>query len=155
MVLCGIWHGASWTFLLWGTLHGIGLAAVSAIKFSRMATRVLAGTPYQLKWFLTFSFIIMTWVVFRAADVATAKIIITRAFTSGMIFDKNFVSTNGLYLVLLGLFVVFHRFDSLTYLRFAYRKMSKAVIGVLIIMAWAITIAASTSSSSNFIYFDF
>ena len=39
MVVCGIWHGANWTFLLWGILHGIGLVVIGVTKFSQTATR--------------------------------------------------------------------------------------------------------------------
>jgi alginate O-acetyltransferase complex protein AlgI len=155
MILCGIWHGANWTFLLWGMLHGIGLAAVSAIKFSRTAIRIAVMTPYQLKWILTFGFIAMTWVVFRAPDMTTAKIILIGAFTGEMSFDEHFFSINALYFALVGLLAILHRFDSLSNIRFIYRKMNKAVIGVFIIMAWVITIAESTSSSKNFIYYVF
>ena len=54
MVVCGIWHGANWTFLLWGIWHGIGLIVVGVIKYSRTAVRVMNIIPNQLKWFLTF-----------------------------------------------------------------------------------------------------
>ena len=155
IVLCGVLHGANWMFLLWGTLHGIGLMTISTIKFSQTATRILTRTPYQLKWLLTFGFIAITWVVFRSPNITTAKIILIGAFTGEMTIDENFFSTNALYLMLLGFFAILQRFDSLRNLRFACRKMNKAVIEILIIMVWIITIAASTSSSKNFIYFDF
>jgi alginate O-acetyltransferase complex protein AlgI len=155
MALCGIWHGANWTFLLWGVLHGIGLVTLSAIKFSRTISCVVEIIPRPLKWLLTFGFLVLTWVIFRAPDIVTARIILTEAFTGEITFDSNFLKTNALYLVLLGLFAISHRFDSLTNIRFAYRKMNKAVTGVLIIVIWAICVAASTSSSKSFIYFDF
>jgi alginate O-acetyltransferase complex protein AlgI len=155
MALCGIWHGANWTFLLWGILHGIGLALSSTIKFSRTATSITEMLPRPLKWFLTSGFLVLTWVVFRAPNIGTAKIILIEAFTSEMVYDTSFFKTNALYILLLGLFAISHRFDSMRNIRFMYRKMNKAVIGVLIITTWAICIAASTASSKSFIYFDF
>ncbi len=58
MVLCGAWHGANWTFLLWGMLHGFGLLLTRTINFSRTTIRFLGIIPKQLKWFLTFTFLV-------------------------------------------------------------------------------------------------
>ena len=155
MVLCGIWHGANWTFLLWGLLHGIGLMLVASIKYSRVATRIMEKTPYLLKWFLTFSFIVIAWVFFRSPNFDTAKIILTGAFSGELVYDANFFSTNAYFLTLLVIFAVIHRFDSLRNIRFAFRHMNRVVLGVFILMAWTISIAMSTTSSADFIYFDF
>ena len=80
MMLGGLWHGASWNFVLWGGLHG-GLLVVNH------AWRRIAGSPedsssgYQaLAWTLTFTAVVFTWVPFRAPDMAT-----TLAIWRGMI----------------------------------------------------------------------
>lgn len=67
MVLGGFWHGANWTFILWGGWHGVILAIE---RFLGSKT----GTPYPrlLAWPLTFMFVLMGWVLFRAPDVSTA-----------------------------------------------------------------------------------
>jgi D-alanyl-lipoteichoic acid acyltransferase DltB (MBOAT superfamily) len=155
MVLCGIWHGANWTFLLWGILHGIGLIVVGVIKFSRTATKAMKIIPNQLKWFLTFFFIVITWVFFRAPNIDTARIILIGAFTGDLNFEMFFFETNIFYLTLLGLFAFVHRFDSLSNVRFIYRWMNKAVLATLIIIAFATGIAISAGNSKDFIYFDF
>ncbi|SVC89743.1 uncharacterized protein METZ01_LOCUS342597, partial [marine metagenome] len=155
MVLCGIWHGANWTFLLWGILHGIGLIVVGVIKFSRTATKAMKIIPNQLKWFLTFFFIVITWVFFRAPNIDTARIILIGAFTGDLNFEMFFFETNIFYLTLLGLFAFVHRFDSLSNVRFIYRWMNKAVLATLIIIAFATGIAISADNSKDFIYFDF
>ena len=155
MVLCGIWHGANWTFLLWGLLHGITLMALGLLKYSTIATRILGKIPCQLKWLLTFSFIVITWVIFRAPDIGTAKTILIGAFTGEIIYGNHFFSNNAYFLTLLVVFALFHRFDSLRNIRFAFRHMNRIVLGVMIITAWAISVAMNTSSSTNFIYFDF
>ena len=155
MVLCGIWHGANWTFLLWGILHGIGLIVVGVTKFSRTATKAMKIIPNQLKWFLTFFFIVITWVFFRAPNIDTARIILIGAFTGDLNFEMFFFETNIFYLTLLGLFAFIHRFDSLSNVRFIYRWMNKAVLATLIIIAFATGIAISADNSKDFIYFDF
>ncbi len=63
MVLGGLWHGAGWTFLLWGLLHGLGLA-VCHLWRDCGGPRLGRG----LGWLLTFLFVLACWVPFRAAD---------------------------------------------------------------------------------------
>ncbi len=65
MILGGLWHGAAWTFVLWGTLHGAGLAG----------ERLLAGrvrAPAVLKWFVTFHLVVLGWVLFRSPSLGIA-----------------------------------------------------------------------------------
>jgi alginate O-acetyltransferase complex protein AlgI len=72
MLLGGLWHGASWTFVLWGLYNGLGLAGhrlwVEHVKpqSSRAPVTTLLG------WTVTFIFVCGGWIVFRSPDVATA-----------------------------------------------------------------------------------
>ena len=155
MVVCGIWHGANWTFLLWGILHGIGLVVIGVTKFSQTATRAMKIIPNQLKWLLTFVFIVVTWVFFRSPNVDTARIILIGAFTGDLNFDIVFFEANVFYLTLLGLFAIVHRFDSLSNVRFFYRWINKGVLTTFVIIAFATAIAITTDNPKAFIYFDF
>ena len=66
MLLGGLWHGAAWTFVAWGGLHGVALAANGA--WVRAGLRM----PAALGWAATLLFVIAGWVLFRAPDFATA-----------------------------------------------------------------------------------
>jgi alginate O-acetyltransferase complex protein AlgI len=66
MALCGLWHGASWTFVLWGTLHGIAL--VICALWRRYCPRL----PSLLGWALTVIFALLTGVIFRAGSLGAA-----------------------------------------------------------------------------------
>ena len=66
MLLGGLWHGAAWTFVVWGGLHGLGLAANSAWDRAGLRMPRLAG------WVLTTLFVLAGWVLFRSPDFATA-----------------------------------------------------------------------------------
>ncbi len=66
MALGGLWHGAGWTFVLWGTLHGIGLSVRVLWR------RVLPPLPPPVGWALLMVFLLVTWVVFRAPSIAAA-----------------------------------------------------------------------------------
>jgi alginate O-acetyltransferase complex protein AlgI len=79
MLLCGLWHGAAWTFVLWGAIHGLCLMA------HRMT---LGGNKPDLSWqqtvsgwvtsfvkvFLTFHFVALAWVLFRASSLESALV---------------------------------------------------------------------------------
>jgi alginate O-acetyltransferase complex protein AlgI len=66
MALCGLWHGASWTFVLWGTLHGVALVICSLWR------RYCPKLPWLLGWLLTVAFVLPTGVIFRAGTLDTA-----------------------------------------------------------------------------------
>jgi D-alanyl-lipoteichoic acid acyltransferase DltB (MBOAT superfamily) len=70
MLLGGLWHGAAWTFVLWGALHGIYLLINHAWRAS-LGRRF--AVPRALGWALTFIAVVFAWVVFRADSMATAR----------------------------------------------------------------------------------
>jgi D-alanyl-lipoteichoic acid acyltransferase DltB (MBOAT superfamily) len=76
MLLGGLWHGANWTFVLWGGLHGLYLVVNHLWRALRPAA-MLAGVPARLRTAasvaLTFAAVVAAWVVFRAPDLAMAK----------------------------------------------------------------------------------
>jgi alginate O-acetyltransferase complex protein AlgI len=60
MLLGGLWHGAGWTFVIWGGLHGVGLAAGVLWRRAGLSMPRLLAIP------ITFLFVVVTWVFFRA-----------------------------------------------------------------------------------------
>ena len=66
MGLCGLWHGAGWTFVAWGLMHAIGLVAC------RVWQKNAPPLPASLGWGLTALFVLASWVLFRSPDFATA-----------------------------------------------------------------------------------
>jgi alginate O-acetyltransferase complex protein AlgI len=79
MLLGGLWHGASWTFVVWGGLHGLYLAAERWLKARFGGMAVWNGVLMQVVLALITYFLVnITWVFFRAADFATAwRMIVT------------------------------------------------------------------------------
>jgi len=65
-LLGGLWHGAAWTFVVWGLLHGLAMVACRAWG------RVGVPLPRALAWALTFLFVAVTWVFFRATSLENA-----------------------------------------------------------------------------------
>ncbi len=78
-VLSGLWHGANWTFVAWGALHGafLVLERLTRGRFERL--------PFALRWAITMLVVLVGWVFFRAADIDAALLYIERAIT----FDRD------------------------------------------------------------------
>ena len=66
MALGGLWHGAGWTFVVWGFLHGVAIAVAAAWN------RWLPPLWWPAGWALTFAFVAVSWVFFRAASFEAA-----------------------------------------------------------------------------------
>ena len=80
MVISGLWHGAAWTFVIWGALHALG----------RFATRELERAPFYrekvprlAKQAGVFAFVTFAWIFFRARTWSDACLIVKRLFCSG------------------------------------------------------------------------
>jgi D-alanyl-lipoteichoic acid acyltransferase DltB (MBOAT superfamily) len=71
MLLGGLWHGAAWTFVVWGALHGALLAVNHAWRALRGAPRT-GGMARAAAQALTFAVIVVSWVVFRADNLHAA-----------------------------------------------------------------------------------
>ena len=64
MVLGGLWHGAAWTFVLWGAFHGAMLVTEHALD-----GRIGRRTPVWLRWLGTFAAVCFGWILFRSPDL--------------------------------------------------------------------------------------
>ena len=62
----GLWHGAGWTFVMWGFLHGFAIVAF------RLWRRLNINLPKVVSWFITFNFVNAAWVFFRAKSLSNA-----------------------------------------------------------------------------------
>jgi alginate O-acetyltransferase complex protein AlgI len=87
MLLCGLWHGAAWTFVLWGGLHGLYLAVSFATRKTRRKwTRKLqikkhSFIRHAVQVTMTFSLVTFAWIFFRANSLADAGYIVTHLFS--------------------------------------------------------------------------
>ncbi len=76
-LLCGLWHGANWTFVVWGLYHGLFLV------LERVTGRSRAGAAGPLGHLLTLVLVLVGWVVFRSPDLATAGTVLARLVGAG------------------------------------------------------------------------
>lgn len=78
-VISGLWHGAAWTFVIWGFLHGVGIILNRRLDQVRWYSQ---HCPKVVKQLLVFGFTCFAWIFFRAATVEDAFVIVGRIFTA-------------------------------------------------------------------------
>ena len=102
-LLGGLWHGAGWTFVVWGAMHGL------AITVHRYWTSLGLRTNKFLGWLLTFLFVNCSWVFFRAESFEDAiRVLRGMAGINGIEHSASFLLTSN----------IFTRFDSALYAMF-------------------------------------
>ena len=151
--LCGLWHGASWNFVLWGLYHGTGLM-LERVGLSKLLERLPALFSNLYVWL----FAIIGWVMFRAADMTHAgqflKIMFCgnpRAPLNTFYTATEFLTYSNLLVMLLGIVLSYPVFGG-KYKRFKFSPAEAGLIFVLFVIAY---VFAMTSTFSPFIYFRF
>jgi len=81
----GFWHGAGWTFVIWGLLHGI------ALVINRLWKKLNIKMHSLIALFITFNFVNITWIFFRANNLSDALVVLRK------MFSLNVVNYNNLY----------------------------------------------------------
>ena len=153
MALGGLWHGASWTFVVWGLMHGLGVTFVHGIQRLTGAAR---QWPRALGVLMTFHFVTLAWVFFRAPTVEKAmRILRASAAGGGWGEASGFAAEHVFVLLLIGVFFLLHRFDDHRRVRVAVRFVRPEIMWPMLIVLWIIAITISQGSSAKFIYFDF
>jgi len=98
MILGGLWHGAGWTFVLWGTLHGFYLVINHGWRaLFKNKNKNKVGLFFA--WLITFFSVVVSWVPFRAETINGAKNILNGMMgINGFIVPDRFFNTlNKLY----------------------------------------------------------
>jgi alginate O-acetyltransferase complex protein AlgI len=78
MLLGGLWHGASFNFVIWGLLHGLGLAVERALGFTLVGESKVAWPIVAMRWLITFNFVSFAWVFFRAPSLEASIAYLSR-----------------------------------------------------------------------------
>lgn len=105
MVLGGVWHGFTLNFLIWGTLHGTGLAANRWWQVLRGEKKPSAlGIARFARGFVTFHFVLLAWIFFRAETLDSALDVLNQIV--GMSFGTGNITPG--FAIVLGAAVFFH-----------------------------------------------
>ncbi|GAA4312842.1 MBOAT family protein [Christiangramia aestuarii] len=153
MLLGGLWHGAAWTFVIWGALHGIYLVLERVFK-NKLRIKVTPVNGIFLA-LLTYTCVNITWVFFRAREFETAKNMITSMFFmngEGVKLLQNFDIIK--VMVLISLLFICHYLMRNSSLKELSLKTPAWLLGI----GWAVMlflIVISQGSGQQFIYFQF
>ena len=158
-IISGLWHGANWTFILWGTLHG------AVMVMERLAGNVTKKIPKVIRVLVTFALVNIGWVLFASADIAQAGTFLREMFNPDNImpaaafydsFDMGTVPFVRYHLnIMIPLFYVM-TFLAIQFTKNIYEKKYRPdlktafVTGILFV--WSFLYA---NAVSDFIYFKF
>ncbi len=153
MLLGGLWHGASWNFVIWGALHGSYLVT-ERLLLNRIPGWQSDLLPMRvLRWFITFHMVCFAWIFFRARDFAGSMTALSKL---GELASTNFNQhTLGALCVALLTFLLLHwlggRFD-------LKRKIGESVLPVHVAVTTMVLLTLiwfTPNYSVPFIYFQF
>ena len=170
-LVSGLWHGANWTFVFWGCLHGV------CSVLTRQGKHIISRIPRGLMWLLTFVFVNITWIFFRADSIADGFALIGQIlrFDFGPVHDSVVSAFNLMEIVNPVLWITDVNLNArcpslLTVLAYtgtltgavvlpnAYERMQSFRCGVMemlltaFLLVWCVF---SLSGVSTFLYFNF
>jgi alginate O-acetyltransferase complex protein AlgI len=147
MLLGGLWHGAGWTYVIWGGLHGIYLV----INHSWRSTN--KKLPSFLSWLLTFICITIAWIFFRASTIHDAFSILKAMFgTTANVGQKEILKNTHKDIIILGILLVLIQWRNTQEIvaNFYPKKLWIIVISIILLLS-----LFSLSKTSEFLYFQF
>lgn len=151
MLLSGLWHGANFTFLIWGGLHALYVSIERETKYPQLLSK--NNFTKFLLWILVMLQVLVAWVFFRAESVEKALTIMGYLF-SFSIFEKPHMHLNGLFWLIIGILVEVGYFLSTKY-KFVRQLSQNNWVEILTFVLLAVCIIYFKGSEQSFIYFQF
>lgn len=159
MVLGGLWHGASWTFVLWGFLHGLGLGVTRWFQRRKevipghVAAREPTFARRALGVFLTFHYVCLAWIFFRAPSFKKATVVL-KQIAQGTTFHPNLPP---IVLAVLGVGLVTHFTpdDWFERMKRGFGELPAVAQGAVLFLAAVVLHEAASTQAVPFIYFQF
>jgi alginate O-acetyltransferase complex protein AlgI len=158
MVLGGLWHGAAWTFVVWGALHGGYLVAGRFVRARREAGRLPSPAPTPARIWLqrvvAFHLVCLGWVFFRADSVATAGTLLGRLLT-GWAEPTTLITPGVVLAILLTLGLQFAPRAPAGYVKSWLGGLRPVPMGLVLAFALFGITAMGPRGVAPFIYFQF
>jgi alginate O-acetyltransferase complex protein AlgI len=156
-MLSGFWHGANWTFIVWGALHGVYL--VIERGFASLTSRVAHWPPGAILvgraagLLLTFHAVVFAWIFFRAANMTAAIDIITRIFTApGPVFSDPILAQGMFGIAVVIALDAFHRLTEFWDRRTTYSLAFRFAYALTLLFG---IVLLGIEKGTQFIYFQF
>jgi alginate O-acetyltransferase complex protein AlgI len=161
MVLGGLWHGASWNFVLWGAMHGGALAVTRmwqrfrARRAGLPADREIEDHPAVevMKGVLTFHYVCLAWVFFRASSFPQAMLVLKQVVRGG--FHVTNLSRGILLCLLAGFVTHLLPDDAHRRLRDTFIRLPAVAQGGLLFVVALVLREVASSAVVPFVYFQF
>jgi hypothetical protein len=157
MLLGGLWHGAAWTFVVWGGLHGLYLQVNHAWRALRFPT-----LPRLVSWALTFLAVVVAWVVFRAESFTGFANMMAGMFLDRQTIDAGLADAHTSFYLVLGLLIAwFGRNSQQLFTGIGERILAPrpflqgAEVGALLFFVVTLTLISLSWGTNEFIYFNF
>jgi alginate O-acetyltransferase complex protein AlgI len=147
MLVSGIWHGAGWTFVLWGGMYGVLIVVYQALGMGG-AWKPRNKITTFLAWLVMFIFIVFGWLLFGAPSLAW----VAGVFTNPLIGSREHVLVAFLALAMT---TAYSLPLILKMLMDRYLKHTSIFHAIFYVVATIVTIVFMNSSSPDFIYFQF
>ena len=152
MLLGGLWHGAAWKFVMWGFLHGLGLAVERLLGGAgRRSTSVWGPKPIAI--ILVFHFVCFGWIFFRAKEFGAALDVI--AGFANWSTEAELATPLTLLLIALGLAMHFTPRDLVHRVETLFWRMPATAMGIACGLFVALVEAFGLDGAAPFIYFQF
>lgn len=146
MVLGGLWHGASWTMVGWGGIHGL------IMVIERLAGHRINRLPAVVRWLITWHVVTVAWVLFRADSFGIATTYLERLFTAPFTGTFDYLAS---FVILASLGAQLVRPELGGELRRALRRTGPVLQGGLA-GAWIwLVVSLGPAGVAPFIYFQF
>jgi alginate O-acetyltransferase complex protein AlgI len=159
MLLAGLWHGASWTFVFWGGLHGAGLTAEhwTADRRRLLGRAEPRPTAARLAWHrvLTFAFVCFGWVFFRSESFAAAWSVLSRLVTGLDQLSFSAVTPPVVALIALGIGGQFVPDRLVAALQRGSSRLDPVLQGALVGLAIFVVSQLGPQGAAPFLYFRF
>lgn len=152
-MVSGIWHGANWTFIVWGCMHGVYQIVEKAFGWNKRESK---GVVKALRIVVTFTVVSLAWVVFRSPSISDAFGLMGRYFSNTGRLVPDGATEHLAYCIIALIPLLFYEIIN-EYKPTAYdRLMSKNVIrwGVYLLV-FAMIVLTGVHDGSSFIYVSF
>jgi D-alanyl-lipoteichoic acid acyltransferase DltB (MBOAT superfamily) len=155
MILGGLWHGAAWTFVIWGTLHGAGLCVERALQHSKASTRQTRQTvwfkPFQIVF--TFHYVCLAWIFFNAESLSSALSYLRSLGNTEI--QAKYLTPFSVFLIGCGLMTQFVKSDLLDKIEARAMQIPLPLQATAMAFVVVVVTALSPGSLAPFIYFRF
>ena len=161
MLIGGLWHGAAWTFVVWGALHGVALCVHKLWMKLRGHDKNYKGTPIgnAIATVATYLFVIFCLIFFRASDFATAGAVIKGIFTwqSGIMYISSWTVFSIIIVGACTLIAVIRSSKKKIAIEGFYPSLSlNSVLGLTVLLViLGLAMGLAYTGSNPFIYFQF